>query len=825
MENNRKSKNWVGVLRAALWLVILVAWAVGASLLGAGSSSKAIAEGTDEVLTGWGVALVAVSLLLLVWNFVWGIKRWAEKWYTRKWKIFGGIMRTIWGGVWRGVIFGVIIVLTMMVIAPQVTSGIRTVALAKEEDEWLSGQRRIDEDFRQGNISPDEYLRYTLAAAYSRSELPERYQSDERTVEPDILGIIEEHGKDMSLEMIQEALDVVTQANIKVGLDASGNVAKREGDLVGKALDLILGAERVRAYTKDTKTLNKVKLSENGNFLVFYTDTGDDAITDEQAGNLAEMLERIVDGYERKFGMEYSYKMTVTEGDSEVAMRAVLYHYGIEENLYKTAMPVYVANPYRNESNTLAFYTNTNITKILQGILVEVASWFPAGSEAVDMSKYATSMAGVPNITILPDNLSDENLEIVTAHEMGHHFQSLYCLENSGDECKSGDFISETSAQWMAMYVAENQPEGENNFLRGHLDNYVKLGTCYKIDESLSEPPEEDACHKSGSNVGYPTFGFLKNYEDVVVDSRRKIWDALMEKDALGYLREQATDEEFREVMRRLSQKNLTNEYDEVGLQAPNIPRGPDLDCEGKMMCAAEFALRPTAIKYIYLATEEYDRVKVMVAGTAEDVISVLGQRDGKWEVITDGVGKMEYTVEKTGEYEVIALVVANASVTGGGKFKVEAVVEEVIEIIEEVPEDAGVSETSGGKMDGCEVVDFQGLMDDFLSIGKSTFELLDMVGVETGDTSEFEQGIMEAKQSMMGKRLMVCELQMKTGVSMDKVEQVARGTMWVSYRVMMGENVRVIAGVDQARRQGKIYVLGEEAGKVYMLEIRAEEE
>lgn len=824
MENGKTKEKWVGILRAAIWMVILLSWSVGARLLAAGSSSKAIAEGMDGAFSGWGVALMIVSLLLLVWNFVWGMKRWAEKWYDRKWKVFGGIFRTVWGGVWRGVVFGAIIVFGMMVIAPKVEAGIAKGVLEKEEKAWIVGQKAVEEDFRQGNISPDEYLRYTLAVAYGMEEVPEKYRTEKKEPEPKILEILEKYGKDMSLETIQEALDVATLANIKVGLDASGNVARSEDGLVKKALDLVLGVENVKAYTKDTKTLNKVKLSENKNFLVFYTDTGSDAITDEQAEKLAVMLERIVEGYKREFGMEYNYEMIVTEGDSEVAMRAVLYHHGLDVDLYKTAMPVYVANPFKNGSNVLAFYTNTNLTKILQGILVEIASWFPAGSETVDRSKYMSSMIGVPNITILPSNVDDENLEIVTAHEMGHHYQSLYCLENSGDECASGAFISETSAQWMAAHVAEEQPE-DDNFLRGHLDNYVRIGTCYRIDESLSEPPAEDACHTQGANVGYPTFVFLQNYEDVVADGKGKIWKALMQKDTLGYLRGQATEEEFREVMRRLAQKNLTNEYEHISLQAMNIPRGVDLDCEGKMMCSAEFALRPTAIKYIYLATEEYDRVKVTVTGTADDVISIIGKKGGKWEVVADGRGKMEYTAEKTGEYEVIAFAVANASVTDDGKFTIAAVVEEVEEMVDK----EATAATETGYVDGCMVVDFQGMMDNFLSIGKSTFELLDMMGVETGDTSEFEQGITEAKQSMAGKRLMVCELQMKRGVSMDKVEEVARGAMWVSYRVMTmrdaGAEVRIVAGVDQARRQGKIVLLGEEEGKVYMLEIRVEEE
>lgn len=814
----KKTGSWVRILRVVIWGIVLLAWAVGVSVLGAGSSSKAMAEGTDKVLTGWGVALVVIALLLLVWNFVWGMKRWAEKWYARKWRVVGGVVRTIWATVWRGVVFGAIIVFAMMVIAPKVTSGIRKTVLAKEENEWLTGQIQVEEDFRQGNISPDEYLRYTLAVAFGTEEVPKRYQTDQVEMMPDIAGIVEEYGEQLSKGTLEMALDVVYSANIEVGLDASGNVAKGKEDLIGKTLDLILGAKQVWAYTEKATTLNKAVLSEKGNFIVYYTDTGEDAIADEQARELAGMMERIITNYQEKLGLEYSFTFHDLSKKNAQAMEEVLEANGIEKEAYKTAMAVYVANPFSEETSVLAFYSGEHLAEWGNTILTSLGSLF-----GVDEARWTKSVAGVPNITILASNAGDPSLELVTAHELGHHYQNLHCQADLGKMCPTGEFMSEGGANWLAINAVEEQPEV--NAVQGHHDVYIQNGTCYKADEIVSKPPKEDACHESGSFEGYPAIAFLQNYYEVVDGAVEKMMDALLVEESLVYLREQATGEEFREVMRKLSQRNLTNEYEMSALQASKTVKGVDLSCGSMMSCSVEFPLRPTAVKYVYLATEEYDRVRVKVTGTTEDVISILGRNDqGKWEVITDGIEEMEYVVEKTGKYEAIAFAVGNASVIEAGTFTIEMVVEEIAEMIEEEDE-----EVSGEEVDGCTVVDFQGLMDDFLSIGRSTFELLEGMGAETGDMGEFEQGVTEAKQSMSGKRLMVCELRMRRGVSMDKVEQIAREMMWVSYRVFAMKNsgieTRIIAGVDQMRTQGEIVLLGEEEGKVYMLEIRVEEE
>lgn len=767
-------KTWVRVLRTAIWVMALIWSPVGAVLLADGASSRAMAEGTSGVLTSWGGGILGVALGLLAGNFVWGAKRWATRWYEKKWKVLGGIVRTIWGGAWRGLVFGTVILCSAIVIAPRVEEGIAAGHLANREQEWLTGQVGIAEDFRQGKITPDEYLRYMLALGFGTEKLPKEYQTDNTAMMPDILGIIEEYGEQLSKETLEMAFDAVYQVGIEVGLDASGNVAKSGGNLVGTALDVILQTEKAQAYTQKATTLNRAVLASEENFVVFYTDTGEDAISDAQAEELAEMMEKIRVNYQEKLGLEYDFTFHELNAKSTKAMKEVLKANGIDEEAYQTAMAVYVANPSSEKTTLLAFYLGEHFMEWRNKLLTSLASL-----TGLDEAKWTKSTMGVPSVTMVSSKLDDSSLELVAAHELGHHYQNLYCQAELGKMCPAGKFMTEGGANWMAINVVEEQPDGNVN--QDHHQFYIDRGTCYRADELVNEPPEEDACHEAGSSIGYPALAFLQNYYQNVDGAVSKLMGALLTEEPLAYLREQATETEFQETMKSLAQKNLTNEYREEALWAKEIPGGLDLECEGKMICAKEFALRPTAIKYVYLATEEYDQAKVTVTGMVDDVISVLGKKDGKWEAITDGLGKMEYTLEKTGDYEAIAFAVANASVTEDGKFEVELVDEQVMEMVDE--------EAETESADGCTVLDFPWMMEE---------------------------------------RWVVCELQMKRGIDLDKAEEMARKTLWMSYKVFTmkepGVEMRFIAGVDQTRKQAKVLVLGKEEEKVYLLEIKIEE-
>lgn len=212
-KDKKLKKTWVKALRAVIWGIVLSFCPVGMILMRAASSSKVIAEDVTKLLMRWGVGIMIVSLILLSWNFVWGAVRWAEKWYDGKWKVFGGMMRTMWAGLWRVAVFAAIIAVSMLIIAPRIEDGIVASYTAQKEKEWLTGQVGIEADLQQGNISPDEYLRYMLAVGYGTEELPKKYRTDQAAMMPDIMRIIEEYGERMSQETLEMAFDALYQTS------------------------------------------------------------------------------------------------------------------------------------------------------------------------------------------------------------------------------------------------------------------------------------------------------------------------------------------------------------------------------------------------------------------------------------------------------------------------------------------------------------------------------------------------------------------------------------------------------------------------------------
>ena len=125
-------------------------------------------------------------------------------------------------------------------------------------------------------------------------------------------------------------------------------------------------------------------------------------------------------------------------------------------------------------------------------------------------------------------------------------------------------------------------------------------------------------------------------------------------------------------------------------------------------------------------------------------------------------------------------------------------------------------------------MLEFAELWDGLSSIGQATFDGLEMLGAEVGeDRDGFNQNIAEVKMNTDGRKLIACEVKMKSGVTLSEVEQMVRKRLWWSAggKEMgeVGEKVKILAGIDKAKKQGKVFLLGEEGDKVYVLEMRVE--
>ncbi|MBP5416286.1 MAG: hypothetical protein J6Y58_02065, partial [Clostridiales bacterium] len=116
------------------------------------------------------------------------------------------------------------------------------------------------------------------------------------------------------------------------------------------------------------KNLDKVVLSENGHFFVWYTTTGKSAITEEQAESIAKNLEATVDAYKDIFGCEYKFEPMLLSEKPNKKQQKALNKYNIDAEYFEKAMHVYV---YEFSDEATAQYKSRRVASEAQKRILE----------------------------------------------------------------------------------------------------------------------------------------------------------------------------------------------------------------------------------------------------------------------------------------------------------------------------------------------------------------------------------------------------------------------------------------------------------------------
>lgn len=790
-----KENGWIKFARFLIYVVSIIGVTVGASLIKTGNLSAAYADGTYVAKINNGEIIFFVFLIILCGNIVWGILRWFLRGYREKWKPGRIIGKLIGGGIWRVLVIMPLMLLSFMIISPKVADVISDIV--------------IEEQHNQKRISLSEPLNN--------------------------LKYISEHLEDYTFEELEEELAPYFFKNIDFGVDASSNISKQQSPG--------LLTQNASAYASSVTVLNKAKLSSKGHFIVFYTDTGDDAILDKKAEELAEMLEEIIVGYEENLGLEYKYEKFTnynTDVTTAIKIKSVLVASGVEKNdsdffgasVLETAMPVYVVNPYKEGSNTLATYAGRRFAEYGNSILIRLGSIF--GEETARLYDSAPSY---PFVHILPENVDSESLAIVTAHELGHHYVATYSYDNYGGIGSDDDFIDETTPNWMAINVLLNQPPG--NLINDNHYQYSYLSDVTGVKISDVAP----------DFLGYPAVAFLENYYEVVPDAKTIIMDATYYGDALNYLYNHAGEDNFRKVMINLAEKNLTGEY---GGKLMNyretrrgkqytLPKGEELQCTD--LCTKEYSINPAATEYLYFAVDEYRGSKLNYDGDDDISISVLGRdTNNEWYVLQSGnnSGELIFTDDMAGIYNLIAFAVANSNIEHGKTYEIGITSAEFEKLIDV----AGEFDFSGLYQDlgqGCFEVNLDSLFDlygKFMDLGGAVIDVIaaiddttdysDLQNEWTKETNEVKDGVEEVRQNAAKYRISVCANYVAKGKTFEEVKkslQNAMGWNMTLYNERNGtDRMSVFFGVDLLTRQGRIYTLAESEGEMGLVTINVSE-
>ena len=536
------------------------------------------------------------------------------------------------------------LILTFTVIVPFVKNKIaehkqnRIEALME-----LTSSEKIGEDFESGNITADEYIKQLAYEAFDKSKMNSKYQSNNNNFR--MFNNVFEEAEKYQNELSDDTIIYLYKKACLSDTEFTTNPKKGDSGFSE------YGAVYAASHDDSLRTsINKVKLSKNKQFLIWYTDTGDSKVKDKDVEKLADEIEDTVKKIEDNYNITYKYTATSGTGSSEQKktkdeMKKILKENDIDEKYIDEVMNIYICytNMLKNEETAaLAYYVPQ-----MEWLLKKASAAFDDGSLGE-----ITSVPHFPYVNVSPSSLKDESeLKLVYTHELFHHFQKLYCGDGKFVDPKAGEFTVETTANWGAASL--NDSKNKDNIM-----------SDWATRDVLKSDTQLDKVQNSG-HYGYAGLCFAKVYEDVVDDGKTKLLESMKYKDAMKYLVESAGDK-FSDVMVELAKRNVTNDYEHQTFKSNELPENSlDLTME---LSKNEELVSSYAMKYYYLEKSNFKyNTYVDVVPSMSNYLNyvIFGEKSGKYVVIESGnIGKEGFTIETDKyfkDYNKIIFAVVNA--------------------------------------------------------------------------------------------------------------------------------------------------------------------
>ncbi len=402
---------------------------------------------------------------------------------------------------------------------------------------------KIEEDYKNGKLSKDEYIMQLGYSFFDEDKMNSKYKSNselkvnpvrffEKTDE-----LINDLSEDTQMYVIKKYLLA------DVALELESGDAKNSSSIFNKNNNIEktnIVAERAGNVNK----LNKMIVSKNANFIVYYADEGLNKTTYETASKISNYLEETVETYKKKFGFEYKYSIQ-TQSKGMMSFNGKLLDMLLKGVDYTKAMPVYLLN--LGESNVAGFYVGefNNIWASIGKLKIDIKSLFV--DQGIGYNSITTTYA-LPYFIADSQIQNFDDFKIVLSHELFHHYQNYICGNGKYKDCSSGDFTIETTANLVAANVTNI--DNINTMLNDHSAAYSRF-----IETSIDKTGEErDA-------IGYPAYIFLNNYAHMVNNGFNKAFESLKYTEPLKYLYENS-DGKYENIMIETATKVLTLNYD-----------------------------------------------------------------------------------------------------------------------------------------------------------------------------------------------------------------------------------------------------------------------
>ena len=503
-----------------------------------------------------------------------------------------------------------------------------TVTAKKEEND--SFYEKIEEDYNNGKLSDDQYILQYAYLLFDSDKIDSKYKSLDYS-SYDFTAFIEKY-KGMYTKLDDETKKYIfkklTLEGVKWGVDEDPeieNMSSSNSDYEVKFM----------TNDSDIAVLDSVKLSKNGNFLIYYTTSGRSAITDSEANKIANSLEDNVSGYKSKFDLDYKYDIQYDWisagalsrcplGSPKSKACSLLKKNGIDLKYIDTAMPVYVIDAPSDLGGFYAPY----FTGIEQ-IFVEATSLF----EDLNIGLDSAAVTYAFPFFVVNSKLEDfDDFKIIGAHELFHHYQHYICGNGKYGDCVSGNFTVEAGANFASVNV--NNINRIDTAINGH-------SACFsrEIETSLNKSCE-----------GYGGYVFLYNYSNIVENGNKYILESLKHENALYYLSDNSSGK-YKDVLIDTAIKNLTLDYSNkliVPHKDGNIVYPSAHKTIGYSNAKLSNSINYSSMHYYYIEPKKYnEKAQISFSGSSSDLTLLLFVKEGSSY-------KHLYTQTLNGEFTIL---------------------------------------------------------------------------------------------------------------------------------------------------------------------------
>ena len=438
------------------------------------------------------------------------------------------------------------IIAILIILITLLVSTIVIVYFVKSKNNNLTQGENVDisnqlySDYMNNNITTDEYVRYLLYTQYDTSMLDKKYQNLLKSDDSiNIEDLINKYYKELSMETLNYYAKKINLNNITFELNKE-NEEQTENNKISLS-DIFI--QTVYAKSDKVTNLNKVVLSKNRNFVVWYTVTGNSATNYETAKKIADGLENTIYKYNSLFNSKYYYNSNVIlKGTTYKNQQKILQNSNIDPSYLESAMQIYLVN-----------YNGSSLAQYISG--------YGKGREILNRVFGGDSHGTIvyPYIVIKPSSFNDfERLEQLYNHEIFHHYQrDILCGKN---ECNmsSDPYYADSTANWASALVTNKTTSS------GFLNEWAQVYR-YNSNSLLGRYVNQ----YGDSKVAYAMFVYLYNYSNIVDNGTQKIIEAMYKSNFLEYLEDNSTLEERKSIQKEIALKNLTLNYSNNNLNIP----------------------------------------------------------------------------------------------------------------------------------------------------------------------------------------------------------------------------------------------------------------